>query len=86
MSTVLQPMIYMPEQGLITVTSPKKFHGARNVHSITDCSELFTETPQDHDLQITWSTYKRHNTLTFLIIVAPNSSILYISPAYLRRI
>ena len=41
MSTVLRPMIYMPEQGVINITSPKRFHGVRNVHSIIDCSELF---------------------------------------------
>ena len=35
---------------------------------------------------MTWSTYKHHNTLKFLIAVAPNSSILYISPAYSGRI
>ena len=35
---------------------------------------------------MTWSTYKHHNTLKFLVAVAPNSSITYVSPAYTGRI
>ena len=35
---------------------------------------------------VTWSEYKRHNTLKFLIAVAPNSSIIYISDAYTGKI
>ena len=66
MSTVLQPMIYMPKQGLITVTSPKKFHGVRNVHSIIDCSELFIETFRH--LKII--TYRSLGLLTSTIIIS----------------
>ena len=47
-----------------------------------NCSGIFIETPQDHNLQaITWSVYK-HDTLKFWVAVAPNSSIIYILPAY----
>ena len=35
------------------------------------------------DLQsTTWSVYKHHNTIKFLVCVAPNSSIIYISEFY----
>ena len=68
---------------VINVTSPDRFRNVLSVHSIIDCSELFIETPQDHDLQaLTWSTYKHHNTLKFLIGDAPNSSIIFISKGY----
>ena len=87
MALVLRPMIYIPDQGLINITSPQRFSGVKNINSIIDCSELFIETPQDHNAQaITWSTYKHHNTLKFLFAVAPNSSIAYISKAYTGRI
>ena len=80
-------MVFVPSQGVLNVTAPDRFKNVLSVHSIIDCSELFIETLQDHDLQaITWSTYKLHNTLKFLIGVAPNSSIIYISKSYTGRI
>ena len=87
MAKVLKANVYLPDQGVINVTSPRRFRSLRNAHSIIDCSELFIETPQDHNLQAsTWSTYRHHNTLKFHIGVAPNSSITYISKAYTGRI
>ena len=84
---VLKPMVFQSDQGVLNVTAPNRFSGIRNIHSIIDCSELFIETPQAHDLQAsTWSTYKHHNTLKYLVAVAPNSSIVYVSKAYTGRI
>ena len=83
----LKPLVLMPDQGVMNATSPKCFCGIRNIHSIINCSELFIETPQNHDLQAsTWSTYKHHNTLKYLVGVAPDSSIVYVSKAYTGRI
>ena len=80
-------MVFQPDQGVLNVTAPNHFSGIRNIHSIVNCSELFIETPQAHDLQAsTWSTYKHHNTLKYLVGVAPNSSIVHVSKAYTGRI
>ena len=80
-------MVFQPDQGVLNVTAPNCFCGIRNIHSIIDCSQLFIETPQAHDLQAsTWSTYKHHNTLKYLIGVPPNSSIVYVPKAYTGRI
>ena len=87
MAKVLSSMIYVPNQGVLNVISPDRFRNVLSVHSIIDCSELFVETPQDHKFQVlTWSTYKHHNTLKFLIGVAPNSCIIFISKAFSGRI
>ena len=87
MAKVLSSMIYVPNQGVLNVTSPDRFRNVLSVHSIIDCSELFVEIPQDHNFQVlTWSTYKHHNTLKFLIGVAPNSCIIFISKAFSGRI
>ena len=87
LSSVLRPMILMPDQGTINPTSQARFSKVRNLHSIVDCSEISVETPQDHNLQaITWSRYKHHNTLKFSVGVAQNSSTVYISEAYTGRI
>ena len=54
---------------------------------IIDASEVFIETPSDLMLQSTsWSNYKHHNTLKFLVCCTPNGAISYISPAYLGSI
>ena len=48
-----------------------------------DASEVFIETPTDLHLQSsTWSEYKQHNTVKFLVACTPNGAILYISPVY----
>ena len=55
--------------------------------AIIDASEVFIETPSDLMLQSTsWSSYKHHNTLKFLVACTPNGSISYISEAYLGSI
>ncbi|KAK8786042.1 hypothetical protein V5799_007592 [Amblyomma americanum] len=33
----------------------------------------------------TYSSYKAHNTVKFLIVIAPNGYIMYVSPAYVGR-
>ena len=87
MSACLKPAIVMPDQGTVNITAPKRFEVIKNCYSIIDCSEVFIETPKDLEIQsATWSDYKHHNTIKFLISVAPNSAITYVSKFYTGRI
>ena len=71
----------------IRATMPFRFRSLPHLRSIIDCSEIFIETPKDFNRQAeTWSHYKHHNTMKFLISVAPNSAITYVSPAYGGRV
>ena len=80
---VLKSFVFSPDQGTINATKPPRFSSIKNLNKIIDCSELFTQTPKDHLLQrLLWSSYKHHNTLKFLIGVAPNSMITFLSKAY----
>ena len=80
---VLGSVVFMPDQGRINETKPRRFSAVKNLNCIIDCSEIFTETPKDHRIQrLLWSSYKHHNTLKFLIGVAPNSFISFLSKAY----
>ena len=64
----------------VKATLPERFKRLPELRAIIDCSEIFIETPKDPLLQnITWSNYKHHNTAKFLIAVAPNSQITFIS-------
>ena len=77
----------MPDIETVLATSPKRYKSFSNLIGIIDYSEIFIETPKNLELQsATWSDYKHHNTLKFLICVAPNSAITFISKAYTGRI
>lgn len=54
-----------------------------NVCVIIDCSEIFIERPKSLEFQaLTWSAYKHHNTLKFLIGISPTGFISFISDCY----
>ncbi|XP_047138940.1 uncharacterized protein LOC124814891 [Hydra vulgaris] len=83
----LKCFVYTPDLGTIIATTPERFHQFKNLFAIIDCSEIFIETPKDLKLQIHHNTLKlHHNTLKFLIGVAPNSSIIFVSKAFTDRI
>ena len=83
----LKSFIYMPDIETVLAASPKRYTSFNNLIGIIDCSEIFTEAQKNLELQsATWSAYKCHNTLKFLVCVAPNSAITFISKAYTGRI
>ena len=64
---------------------PKVFQdmGHSKVRCIIDCTEIFTERMKSVFLQAsTWSDYKHHNTLKFLIGISPSGFITFISDCY----
>ena len=83
----LRAFVYMPGIEHILRTTPQRFRQFKNLCGIIDCSEIFIDTPKDLEMQsATWSEYKHHNTVKFLICVAPNSGIAFISKAYTGRL
>ena len=78
--------VYWASKQEIILSKPHRYRHLPNLRVVIDCSEIFIETPKDPVLQTsTWSDYKHHNTLKFLIAVAPNSAITFVSPAYPGR-
>ncbi|KAL5017912.1 hypothetical protein ScPMuIL_003634 [Solemya velum] len=76
----------VPDEESLIAPKPERFRKLPDLHSIIDCTEIFIETPKDLYLQsATWSDYK-HNTLKVLIACTPNSSINFVSKAYLGRV
>ena len=83
MDKTIGQMIYWPSMEELIASKPKRFSRIKQLRAIIDCSEIFIQTPKDPNLQnATWSNYKHHNTVKFLIAVAPNSAITFISPLY----
>ena len=68
---------------------PKSFQTApySRVRSIIECTELFIETPRNQRLQsVTWSDYKQHNTVKFLVSVHPNGQFNFVSKVWGGRV
>ncbi|XP_065067713.1 uncharacterized protein LOC135693229 [Rhopilema esculentum] len=57
--------------------------GHSKVRAIIDCSEIFIERPKSLFAQaITWSDYKSHNTVKFLVGISPTGYITFLSDCY----
>lgn len=62
-------------------------HKYRNINSIIDCLEIEIQKPLKSVYQaLTWSVYKKANTIKYLISSTPDGIINYISPGYGGRI
>ena len=84
----LQKIEWMPMVDQVMATLPHAFKDRYpKTFIIIDASEIFLETPDDLQLQLsTWSSYKHHNTAKFLVGCTPNGSISSVSPLYVGSI
>ncbi|XP_065191536.1 uncharacterized protein LOC135822650 [Sycon ciliatum] len=80
----LQPLIIWPERSELYRTMPLEFRGQfGKCICIIDCFEVFCERP--HGLMAraqTFSNYKHHNTVKFLIGITPQGTISFISKGW----
>ena len=87
MAKYFQSFVFIPDIETILATTLKRYRHFGNLMGIIDCSVIFIKTPQNLELQsATWSKYKHHNTLKFLLGVASNSAITFVSKAYTGKI
>lgn len=84
----LKEIDWMPAVEQVKGTLPIAFRQKfPSTYAIIDGSEVFIETPSDLHMQSsTWSHYKHHNTVKFLLACTPNGAICYISPVYVGSI
>ena len=76
---IFDHLFLLPDIETILATTPKSYGHFENLIGIIDCSEIFIETPKNLELQsATWSEYKHHNTLMFLVCLSPNSAITFV--------
>jgi len=76
----LKELEWMPSVNQVRGTLPTIFREKfPTTYAIIDGSEVFMETPSDLALQSsTWSQYKHHNTVKFLVACTPNGAfVLY---------
>ncbi len=78
---MLKPLVKWPDHEQLYQTMPREFR--KNFSKcvvVIDCFEVFMERPKGLMARAqTWSNYKHHNTVKFLIGIAPQGSITFIS-------
>ena len=74
---------WLPKENIME-NIPKVFRkSSANLRVIIDSSEVFTEMPKSVDVQAaTWSDYKSHNTVKFLIGISPAGYVTFLSDCY----
>lgn len=79
---------WMPAVDQVLGTLPSIFRKKYpTTYAIIDGSEVFIETPSDLHMQSsTWSQYKHHNMVKFLVACTPNGAICYISPVFVGAV
>ncbi|KAG9273573.1 hypothetical protein AMEX_G12744 [Astyanax mexicanus] len=80
---VLRPLIPWLPKETIQATMPAAFKTFPNVTCILDCSESLLQKPKNLDSRgESYSHYYSHNTVKYLVAVAPCGLIMFISAAY----
>lgn len=85
----MRPLVFWPEREDLHSTMPMQFrkHFGTKVTVIIDCFEIFKERPSNLKARAeTWSSYKHHNTVKFLIDIAPQGVVTFISKAWGGRV
>ena len=85
----MKVFINWPDRYELQQKMPMQFrkHFGKKVTIIIDCFEVFIDRPSNLLARAqTWSTYKHHNTIKFLIGITPNGSVSYISNAWGGRV
>lgn len=83
LSLALKPLIAFTSRQKVSENLPREYRNFKRLRCIIDCSEIFIQKPSDLTLQAaTWSDYKHHNTIKFLIAISPQGNIVYVSELY----
>ena len=78
----MEHLIYWPSREELRLTTPLEFrlHFGQKTAVIIDCFEIFMQRPKALLARSqTWSQYKHHNTVKYLIGITPQGSISFIS-------
>ena len=77
-------IVWLPQENIIdNLPGCFKKAGYHKCRVIIDCTEVFIERPKSLKLQYaTWSEYKHHNTVKFLVGITPSGFISFLSDCY----
>ena len=76
----MKPLIEWPERDQLMKTNAHGFRKKfRQCVTIIDCFQVLMERPTKRVCAQTWLSYKHHNTAKFLIGIAPQGVITFVS-------
>ena len=84
----MKPLVCWPDKEMIVSNLPDCFkpHYAK-VICIIDCSEVFIQRPTCYTARAqTYSNYKSHNTIKFLVAISPTGAVTFISNCWGGRV
>ena len=84
MYVCLKFLLEWPSQEIVRANMPQIFKDLYpRTRCIIDCSEIFIERPCAYQARAqTFSNYKKHNTVKFLIAVAPHGAVTFLSKCW----
>ena len=83
----LQQLIVWPEKEALRKYLPRSFKKFQNCVSIIDCTEIFIEQLLNLNARAqTWSSYKNHKTIKYLISITPAGAISFISKGWVGKV
>jgi len=83
----LEPLNPCPPKEITAQTLPTSFRHFPNIRCIIDCTELYLERPSGFTAQsLTFSNYKHHTTIKFLVAIVPTGGICFVSQAWGGRV
>ena len=86
---MIQPLIVWPGRDELKKTMPMEFRRylEPKVVVIIDCFEVYIETPSNLEARsLTWSSYKHHNTVKFLVGITQQGTISFLPRAWGGRV
>lgn len=88
LASVMRPFIVKLDKAIIKRNLPMAFrHKYHYVSCIIDCLEIEVQKPSKSVNQaLSWSEYKKANTIKYLVSCTPNGLVNYVSPGYGGRI
>lgn len=84
MFNLVPTLVFWPDREEVQRTLPMSFRDTfPSCIAIIDCFEIFVERPKDLQARAqTYSNYKSHNTAKYLIAIAPQGTITFISQGW----
>ena len=84
-SSIAQALLKWLPKDTIVSNFPDVFKdaGYHKTRCIIDCTEIYIERPKSLFVQATtWSDYKKHNTVKYLVAISPSGYIMFLSDGY----
>ena len=84
LSVVLRPLIFWHNKQTVRAMLPRALCDKYpNLRTTIDCTEIFIQRPKNLQTQCdTWSDYKKHNTIKYLVAITPNGMISFVSKGW----